>query len=134
MTLASPRMRTSAEMARDGSSALAVTAATGRCAGPDRLVHDAPDGGEAAAALRAAAEAAVDLTGRARACVRHGGAHLGVGEHVTGADDHRKARWRPRGTGPEIRPAAAASKWKTASLQLFQSGDRSARGPRIRRP
>src|SRR5690242_11914326 len=57
--------------------------------GRKRLVHDPPDGAGTAAALGAAAEAAINLTGAARAI---GGVqrrpHIRVAEHVARADDH----------------------------------------------
>src|ERR1700690_2954376 len=58
--------------------------------GGQSLVHDAADGASAASALRAAAEAIVDLArgARRRFARRQGGAHVMVGEHVTGADNH----------------------------------------------
>src|SRR4051794_5168573 len=63
--------------------------AAGRAAGAgDRLVHDLADGARATPALRAAAEAAVDFTGRTRRGRSDGMAHLVVAEHVAGTDDH----------------------------------------------
>src|SRR5438105_10952975 len=56
-----------------------------RCQG---FVHDALDGARAAAALRAAAEAAVDVPGPSRAGGVDGAAHIMVAEDVAGADDH----------------------------------------------
>src|SRR5882757_11312867 len=54
-----------------------------------RLVHDLADGAGAAAALGAAAEAAIDLPGRARPRLRRdGGADIVVAQNVAGADDH----------------------------------------------
>src|SRR5690242_14633504 len=64
--------------------------AAGARAGAERLVHDALDGPRAPPALRAAAEAAVDLAGRARREVRSGerAAHLVVAQYVAGTNDH----------------------------------------------
>jgi hypothetical protein len=58
--------------------------------GAERFVHDALDGVHAAAALPAAAEAAMDLAGRARGPTfgMHGAADIVVTEDVAGADDH----------------------------------------------
>jgi hypothetical protein len=88
----------------------AAAARTGR--GAQRLVHDAPDGAHAAAALGAAAEAAIDLAGPAR---RGGGdraADIVVGEDVAGTDDHGKIQtrlcWRL-----DAMPFRPASKGKT---------------------
>ena len=60
--------------------------------GSQSLVHDAADGTGAASALRAAAEAIVDLArgARRRFARRQGRAHIVIGEHVTGADDHSR--------------------------------------------
>ena len=56
--------------------------------GAERLIHDALDRPHAATALRAAAEAAMDVNGRPRSGFRDGGADLMVGQDVAGADDH----------------------------------------------
>jgi hypothetical protein len=48
-----------------------------------------------AATLGAAAEAAIDFSGRARRSGIHGATHFVVAQHVAGTDDHRKIRlWR----------------------------------------
>src|SRR3954451_21330500 len=58
--------------------------------GTERLVHDLADGAGAAAALGAAAEAAVNLPGRARPRLRRDdGADIVVAENVAGADNHQ---------------------------------------------
>jgi len=63
--------------------------ASGRTAGgAERFVHYFADGARAAAALRAAAETAIDLTRRSRRRRAHGAAYLVVAEHIAGADDH----------------------------------------------
>src|SRR5580698_8520157 len=66
-----------------------VLAAAG-FAGSQSLVHDPPDGAGTAPALRAATQAIVDLTGGARGGFRRrqSRAHIMVGEHVAGADNH----------------------------------------------
>jgi hypothetical protein len=76
------------ECCRAALRAVAAAAASCRRTAAERLGHDAPDRGGAAAALRAAAETAVDLSSRARRRIGDGGADLGVGEHVAGTDDH----------------------------------------------
>ena len=54
-----------------------------------RLVHDLADRAGAPAALRATAEAAVDLSGRARRRRRFDcRPHVVVGQHIAGADNH----------------------------------------------
>lgn len=55
-----------------------------------RFVHDAADGPYAAPALGAAAKTAVDLTRRPRRGLPVGKrrAHVVVGQHIAGADDH----------------------------------------------
>src|SRR5215470_14859120 len=64
----------------------ACAAAAGR---RDRVVHDAADGARATAALGAAAEAAIDLPGRARRLLgADRRAHVVVAQHVAGTDDH----------------------------------------------
>src|SRR6185503_3556675 len=64
--------------------------------GGERLVHDPPDGAGAAAALRRAAETAVDLSGRARPYVGlHDLAHVVIAQHIAGADDHDGSRQQP---------------------------------------
>ena len=59
-----------------------------------------PDGTGAPAALRAAAQAIIDLPGRARRgfAGRQRGAHVMIGEHVAGADDHARKARRQNGT------------------------------------
>ena len=67
----------------------------GRTAGADqRFVHDLSDGAHTAAALGAAAEAAVDLSGGARRCRAHGAPHFMVAQHVAGTYDHWEIRRR----------------------------------------
>jgi len=57
------------------------------------LVHDPPDCAGTSAALGAATQTPVDLSGRARARIGlAGGPDIAVGEDVTGTDDH----WRRR--------------------------------------
>src|SRR5262249_29983561 len=64
----------------------ARAAAAGR---RDRVVHDAADGARATAALRAAAETAIDLPGGARRLLgADHRAHVLVAQHVAGTDDH----------------------------------------------
>ena len=56
----------------------------------DRLIHDLADGAGATAALGAATEATVDLSGRAGTRLRlAGGADVLIAQNVAGADDHR---------------------------------------------
>ena len=63
--------------------------ASRRTAGADqRFVHDLADGASTAAALRAATETAVNLTGTARRRRAHRSAHFVVTQDVAGADDH----------------------------------------------
>src|SRR2546430_17429395 len=64
--------------------------AAGRATGRrGRFVHDRADGARAAAALRVAAEAAVDLARRPRRFARtERRAHVAVAQHVAGADVH----------------------------------------------
>src|SRR5262245_51769286 len=77
-------------------TSIAVVAARAALAGRrqgragKRLVHDLPDGPRAPAALGAAAEAAVDLAGRARRLGHDRRAHVMVAQHVTGTNDHRR--------------------------------------------
>ena len=62
----------------------------------ERLVHDGADRTGAAAALRATAEATIDLDGFPRTRIdRDGVADLGVGNHVARTDDHSEKS--PRG-------------------------------------
>src|SRR5262249_45246442 len=94
-----PRMQLSnADLSAAASAALvARTALPGGHASPgDRLVHDAADGAGAAAALGAATEAAIDLTGRARGSLgRERAAHVVVAQHIAGADDHGSGAFQP---------------------------------------
>src|SRR5262249_14038653 len=63
--------------------------ADGGRAGRERLVHDPADGAGAAAALRAAAETAINLASAARAIGRvQRRPHIRVGDHITRTDDH----------------------------------------------
>jgi hypothetical protein len=74
-----------------GGAALAAGAA--RSAGGERFLHDAPDGARAPPALCAAAEAAIDLTRRARRLgMVERRAHVVIGQHVTGTDDHESSK------------------------------------------
>src|SRR6185437_5110351 len=98
-------------------------AAAGGAAGIiEGFVHDLADGAQAAAALRAAAEAAVDLRGGTRRRRSHGGAHLMVAQHVAGTDDHRLVRnprrRQSRRTIFRYRLHSAESKQKR-SLKMF---------------
>src|SRR5215831_17708953 len=55
----------------------------------DRVVHDAPDGARATAALGAAAEAAIDLPSRPRRLLgADHRAYVVVAQHVARTDDH----------------------------------------------
>ena len=65
--------------------------AAGRATGAGQsFVHDLADRARATAALSAAAETAIDLTGRARRRSRDRVSHRMVAENVAGAHDHRK--------------------------------------------
>jgi hypothetical protein len=59
-----------------------------QCGRPDRLIDDLADGAGTAAALGAAAEASVDMAGGTTVRGARGIAHLVVGQHIAGADDH----------------------------------------------
>jgi hypothetical protein len=62
---------------------------TSRCGRSQRLVHDFADRGRAPAALRAAAEAAIDLASLANLGVpADGGADILVAQYVARTDDH----------------------------------------------
>src|SRR6516162_4682432 len=69
---------------------VALRAARATAAGRrDRVVHDAADGARATAALRAAAEAAIDLPGGSwRLLGADRRAHVVVAQHVARTDDH----------------------------------------------
>jgi hypothetical protein len=54
----------------------------------DRLIDDLADGSGTTAALRAATEAAVNVAGRTTVCGARSVAHLVVGQHIAGANDH----------------------------------------------
>jgi hypothetical protein len=72
-----------------------TSGATYRATGAGQgFVHDLANSANAAAALGAAAEAAIDLSGGARRRRRHGAPHFMVAQHVAGTDDHRKTRRR----------------------------------------
>src|SRR4051794_23186831 len=67
----------------------AMAAATALRRGLEGFLHDAADGARTAAALRAAAQAAIDLTrGQRRIGSLERRPHVVVGDHVAGADDH----------------------------------------------
>jgi hypothetical protein len=83
--------------------ALAVTAkgeglevAAGLAAGGlgpgERFIHDAANGSKAPSALRAAAQAAMHLSGGPRRCgiTRQRPADVVVADHVAGTNDHRR--------------------------------------------
>ena len=98
----------------------------------ERLVHDPSDGGRATPALRAATEAAVDLTRGARGgSARNRGAHRVVTEHVTRADDHCSRRGDPDQTDRgSIRHSHAKSKGKNSvysASNLLGAGARKTR-------
>jgi hypothetical protein len=68
-------------------AAMAVAGARAR----DRLAHDAANGAGATAALWAAAEATEELSGSAwLAGMVDRAAHVTIGQHVAGTDDHRQ--------------------------------------------
>ena len=68
---------------------VAVRPAAAGIGSRQRLVHDPPDGPRAAATLGAAAEATIDFAAGARRTVTgERRAHVLVGQHVAGADDH----------------------------------------------
>ena len=69
---------------------VAIRPAT-RGVGPgQRLIHDPPDGACAPPALRAAAETAIDFAASpCRIVAGQRRANVLIGQHVTGADDHR---------------------------------------------
>ncbi len=73
--------------------AVRTTRAAGFGAGPERFVHDLLDRPGTTAALGAATEASVDLSGRARRHLRHTYCitHVVVGKNVAGTDDHETA-------------------------------------------
>src|SRR5262249_10074487 len=73
----------------------AGAAAAGRAGGAERFVHDALDGARAASALRTTAETAIDLAGGPRRSLAHGVAHVAVGNHVAGTDDHGRPAGPP---------------------------------------
>ena len=55
----------------------------------DRFIHDILNGARAPAALGAAAEAAINLTGGAgRPLIGERGAHVMVAKHIAGTHDH----------------------------------------------
>src|SRR6478735_7735132 len=71
--------------------------ATGAAGARDGLVHDAADGPCATPALRAAAQAAIDLAGGSRRPLgRERGANVVVGQYIARTDDH----WKPGGPSP----------------------------------
>src|SRR5579863_316513 len=78
---------------KEGSAFAAGGPATGDFGAGERLVHDAPDRARAAPALRAAAEAVIDLARgpRRRFIVRQRRTNVVVGKYVTGTDNHRLA-------------------------------------------
>ena len=82
-----------ASRSKEGSAFAAVGPATGDLGSGESLIHDAPDRARAAPALRAAAEAVIDLARgpRRRFIVRQRRTHVVIGKHVTGTDNHRLA-------------------------------------------
>ena len=73
-----------------------ATHRTGQGRRTDRLIDDLADGTGAATALGAAAETAVDMTGRPAAGAPNSVAHLVVGQHIAGANDHLTAELNAR--------------------------------------
>ena len=63
----------------------------------ERLIHDLLDGPRTAATLRAAAQATVNLDGRARRRLVADGANIAVAEHVAGTDNHGRRGLVARG-------------------------------------
>ncbi len=81
--------------------------------------EDAADRPGATAASRLATQAAMNLSGRARAraAAFKAGAHLRIREHVAGTDDHgsaRRRRWGPRPAPP--RSVSQALRRSSATL------------------
>ena len=126
------------------AGALAVS--TGERGRVERFVHDPPDGGGASSALRAAAEATVDLTGRTRTRFRrYRGADIVVGQNVARADDHvRQYSWsnssilelakRRKEKSPYfiVRLILPALRWINSRINRVFRGVRT--GPQITRP
>jgi hypothetical protein len=63
---------------------------------PDGLIDDLADGAGATAALGATAQAAINLTGRTAVRCARGVAHLVVGQHIAGANDHSASELNAR--------------------------------------
>jgi hypothetical protein len=93
------------------------TSLCARCAS-QRFIHDAADSAGAAAALRAAAEAAIDLIGGRRAgrSVVESGPHIAIAEDVAGTNDHCGTNSRPGWTTFDVSHAQPACKKKNAVL------------------
>src|SRR3954470_6167803 len=70
--------------------AVRTARATGSRTRAKRLVHDLLDGASAPAALRAAAQTPVNLSGRTRRQLgdAHGAAHVVVAQDIAGTNDH----------------------------------------------
>jgi hypothetical protein len=87
-----------------------------------RLIHDTPDGAGTATALRAAAEAAVDLAGSARGSgCNQGATHVMVRQHIARTNDHRGKRTsccEENDMIPSLADALARIKKKSASLSF----------------
>jgi hypothetical protein len=85
------RLEIAAGLAAAGTCGASGICGAGGIRGGERLIHNAANGSGASSALRATAQATVNLTGRAR---RHGiagerPAHILVAQHITGTDNHR---------------------------------------------
>ena len=71
------------------SGLLRGAAVAGRGSGIQRLIHDPADGAGTTAALGAATQTAINLTGRARRLRLDGGANIVIAQDVARTDDHR---------------------------------------------
>jgi hypothetical protein len=83
-----------------------------------RFIHDAADGTGASTALRAAAEAAIDLIGGRRTgrSAVESRTHIAIAEDVAGTNDHCRTNSRPGWTTFDVSHVQAACKKKNAVL------------------
>src|SRR5437868_1187763 len=90
------------------------------------FVHDAADSARAPPALRAAAEAAIDLVGRGRAGLGgiDGGPHVAIAENVAGTNDHTELVAYPGGRSLDLSHRIRPCKKKNAFFEIFQTEDK----------
>jgi hypothetical protein len=113
-----------------GSLAVGTSSAARLGAGAKRLIHDFLDGAGAPAALRAAAETAIDLSRRPRRqlCDTYGATHVMVAQDIARTNDHGSRKLADTGwlSGYSMRVRSAKEKTVFSSNSKLGFGQSTA--------